>query len=211
MKLVKKSALLLVFLLCLSGFSACALSVTFDGSAVDFSFASAIGMGKADALKTLGLTESDLLQSNLPGTYYTDTVVTLRGISFKQVLLFGDSDDFGLTDFLYGGGYECMALQTDEQLFPLIQDILALMTERYGEPSTYPGLQNRLADKTQLSDLEPVTTYGETWDVPGELPPEGEISVDVHEIEVSVQLVEDYARVIIEYHVKAPIMQRNPR
>ncbi len=86
--------------------------------------------------------------------YLADTV-TFNGVEFQKYLL------FGIDNALFGIGYGCRIPHMEpDELESLITDIYKLIVDKHGEPTTYPGLPNRIST---LEDYSAVQGGTDEW------------------------------------------------
>ena len=208
---MKKMFPIVLALFFLYGFSACR-NISQNGALsenhLEFAFSPYIGMHKEDALRAMDLTADDLIQSQLQGKYDEENAVVFYDIPFTSYFLFGKWGD--IDDCLYGGGYEYISENADEQLLAVLRDLVAQMTERYGEPSTYPTMAYRFENLQEISDLSPGTYFMETWNASEQTVPEGEVSIDAREVFVRIENVDGRFHITVQYQVTNPRLQKNP-
>lgn len=102
---------------------------------------------QSETLERLQLEESDISQGTYPGLWNLAESVSIEGKEFSEFLLFDAS-----TETFYGVRF-MNRFEDAEEISGYVKDILKKANDVYGEPSTYPGLQNRLASETFSSDL----------------------------------------------------------
>ena len=146
------------------------------------------GQDRAETVNAFHLGEGDISQSTEPGCWDLTETVSIAGKDFSESLLFEVS-----TETFYGAMFSNVFEGSEE--FPnYVENILGKLNDAYGEPSTYPGLLNRLTDENFSSDfLEAVNSgtmsnWREEWDV-------GEKT----KCELVVYVAENHVRVVLEY------------
>ncbi len=102
---------------------------------------------QSETLERLQLEESDISQGTHPGLWNLAESVSIEGKEFSESLLFDAS-----TETFYGVRFT-NRFEDAEEISGYVKDILKKANDVYGEPSTYPELQNRLAAETFSSDL----------------------------------------------------------
>lgn len=208
---MKKMISIVFMLSCICIFSACgnvSRNTSLSENNLNFAFSDYIGMRKNEALSAMGLTDDDFTPSALQGKYDLTETAVFHDISFTTYLLFGNWED--TDDCLYGGGYEYISESGEEQLLTVLREIAALMTTRYGEPSTYPTMAYRFEYLNELSDLSPGAYFMETWNASEQPAPEGEVSADAREVTVRIENLDGRIRIAVQYQIMNPLLQQNP-
>ena len=141
---------------------------------LDFPYARYLGQEKWYLFEDLGISEEEVtyeVDSHM--IMLEDRAQELNG--FRFVPMFEVFPTAGYEEIVTGV-YYCMVdmgrALPDEVCVKLAKDIAAEMTARYGEPITYPGIQNRLA-AVEPENFVPPEQYGsyfDDWDVPGDDP-----------------------------------------
>ena len=109
-------------------------------------------------LEALHIEESDISQGTLPGGWDLSEPVSFEGTEFSEILLFDVS-----AETFYGVRFICY-FENAEELSGLAEDILEKANTIYGEPSTYPGLPNRLTSEDFSKELSESMNQGTLGD-----------------------------------------------
>lgn len=102
------------------------------------------GHNQQAVLKELGLSENDMKQvENIPGFFDIGTPRDIAGKAFDQLLMYDITFD---ENVLYGESFIFSGSEDTKQdeMIQLAVDLVEEAQEQYGEPSTYPGMNNRL-------------------------------------------------------------------
>ena len=102
------------------------------------------GHNQQAVLKELGLSENDMKKvENIPGFFDIGTPRDIAGKAFDQLLMYDITFD---KNVLYGENFNFFVPEGTKQdeMFQFAVDLMEEAQEQYGEPSTYPGLDNRL-------------------------------------------------------------------
>lgn len=146
------------------GLSACARQAAQEKSG-DFppnyeQYHALIGKERDAVYDSLSLEDKDL-QDMGTGLYVLPEKEEYLGYPFKILLSFDVKSD-QLLEFWYALEYQ----NEPENAAKAAGDLLDRMTKLYGEPDTYPGLQNRLKGRTDLAgsfSSEKAFSVSETW------------------------------------------------
>ena len=98
-------------------------------------------------LNEMDLKNEDIKYDNLPGLYTLTTTVSFEGVEFSKALLFDEA-----SDTFYGIRY-ITNFENTKETSDFVEDLLQKIIYRYGEPSTYPGIHNRLLSEMFLDDM----------------------------------------------------------
>lgn len=163
-RLVGTAIALCILLLCFSG---CGQT---ESTSLDFR--PCVGKRRETALKQIGLSEKDAsVDEQIPWELTLNQPQPLYGRDFTVTLLSNSKED----DTVYGYRYRMKAENPAKEDLALVQTITEDLTKSYGEPSTYPGTQNRIAEhleeigrfsREDLPGQEPMTEFREQWDAP---------------------------------------------
>ena len=149
-----------LLLLLLLGFTAC--SVEKGAKALDYP--AMFGETKDEVLaaldaKNLTYKEDDLYAN----AYVLDQTETLENHDFSVYLLFDLN-----TDTLYGYRRILFVENPTDEDCKLPEKLLNTLTAQYGEPATYPGLENRISthlDRLSTDAVGSGEVYNEYWSV----------------------------------------------
>ncbi len=87
--------------------------------------------------------------------FYVADTVTFDEVDFHKYLM------FGYDNALYGFGYGSRISDVDKaELGVLISDLYDIFVKNYGEPTTYPGIPNRIST---IEDYSDVTSGYDEW------------------------------------------------
>ena len=116
-----------------------------------------IGRPQAEALKQLGLKEEDVTAS--PGMVVLPAAFTMEGKAFEARLIIDRTK--GEVD-----GYQYALSGNEETLMPVLSALMEKAKTEYGEPSTYPGLDNRYYGTEDPAVVwQKKGTLAETWNL----------------------------------------------
>ncbi len=132
-----------------------------------FPFAEHIGKSYDKVLEDMKLNENDLVHDRTGKCTTKDTVI-FNDKEFSNYLMFDINDNT-----LFGGGYECNCSDIDaEAVVVLVNEISSELSKQYGNPVTYEGLPNIIANISSAEELKnaDIASFVEDWDVTGEIP-----------------------------------------
>jgi len=155
-------------------------------SSLDFSFSENIGTKLADIYDVLDISQDQLTEDNSSGMFCFNTPVTYNGTDLTKYLLFTVADDT-----LYGGGYFYITDGKSDVAWNLLQSIKIELTEKYGEPTTYPGLSNRISTLESFDDCKTPAEYTESWSAADDN--KGEIKLTLMALEQRLSIQVQYA------------------
>lgn len=112
------------------------------------------GQGKEAVLQALEVTEDTESPISARGMWSLKETTALQGVDFSQALLCNAADET-----LYGLRYWYRTDDPD-QAVQLAQGLLEEGRELYGEPTTYPGLSNRLSADSFAADFDAAISSG---------------------------------------------------
>lgn len=126
-------------------------------------YADYIGQSRKTVFQGLGLTDKNAREER-PSSWTLDKTVSLAGADFTVHLNFDEK-----ADTLYGFFYFRAAENFTEKDYDTGKALAQELTKKYGEPTTYPGLPNRISDLTDYAQLprDQNADYLERWSVPG--------------------------------------------
>ncbi|MBE7032128.1 MAG: hypothetical protein E7401_04100 [Ruminococcaceae bacterium] len=153
-----------------------------EKSGLDFSFSEHIGTNLADIYEALDISQDELTEDTSPGMFCFNAPVSYNGTDLTKYLLFTVADDT-----LYGGGYFYITDGKSDAAWNLLQNIKNELTERYGEPTTYPGLANRISVLENFDDCKSPAEYTESWSTADDNDGEIKLSLVTLENRTSIQ------------------------
>ena len=121
-----------------------------------------IGKDKEAVLSKLGIKSDELSESKVKGLFYLSGNYANEYKSFSMYFLFDMSDK---SNCLYGVGYEYITDYDNDNILHIVQDLQNTLIDKYGEPSTYEGLKNRITDIKSISDCKFGDIFKDTWDI----------------------------------------------
>ena len=129
-----------------------------EKSGLDFSFSEHIGTNLTDIYEALDISQDELAEDTSPGMFCFNAPVEYNDASLTKYLLFTVADDT-----LYGGGYFYITDGKSDVAWNLLQSIKIELNEKYGEPTTYTGLSNRISTLESFDDCKTPAEYTESW------------------------------------------------
>ncbi|MBQ9756939.1 MAG: hypothetical protein IJW15_00790 [Clostridia bacterium] len=150
---------------------------------LDFSFSENIGTKLADIYEALDISKDELTEDTSPGMFCFNAPVEYNDTSLTKYLLFTVADDA-----LYGGGYFYITDGKSDAAWNLLQNIKNELTERYGNPTTYPGLKNRISVLKSFDDCKTPAEYTESWSTADSNKGEIKLTLMVLEQRLSIQI-----------------------
>ncbi len=175
-------SLLITLLILITG----CISEQNTSATLDFSFSENIGTKLADIYDVLDISEDELAEDTSPGMFCFSAPVSYNGTDLTKYLLFTVADDT-----LYGGGYFYITDGKSDAAWNLLQNIKNELTERYGEPTTYPGLANRISVLENFDDCKTPAEYTESWSTADDN--KGEIKLTLMALENRLSIQVQYA------------------
>ncbi len=157
-----------------------------EKSGLDFSFSEHIGTNLADIYEALDISKDDLTEDASPGMFCFSAPISYNGTDLTKYLLFTVADDT-----LYGGGYFYVADDKSDTAWNLLQSIKIELNEKYGEPTTYPGLSNRISTLESFDDCKTPAEYTESWSTADDN--KGEIKLTLMALEQRLSIQVQYA------------------
>lgn len=123
------------------------------------------GQELPEVLAEFQLKESDVSESAMPGAWDMPESVSIEGKEFSETL------HFDVSNGTFYGVMFTNLFKDMEDLPGYIDGVMKKITEVYGEPTTYPGIQNRLTSEDFPSDVldsmknGDLSHWREDWDV----------------------------------------------
>ncbi len=155
LKRMLRTTVLSMLMACVLLFVSCSAKPSGPEELLDFGFKDAVGKTIRETCTILGM-EEDSLQQAKTTEYYLEEPIVYEGLEFSQYLMFTSPDGV-----LYAGGYDHRTTN-DGEFADKVERIKAKLTEKYGEPITYPEVSTRFVGITDFSQYSSAE-FREEW------------------------------------------------